>query len=370
MRAATALERAFREIGAAHEVRHVDTLEYTTPALRVVYSKAYSYAARRLPVITGWLYDAFDEPWRHAPLREAFDRLNTKRFVTLLRNYKPDLAVCTHFLPAEILSALAESDTLAIPYFVVVTDFDVHAMWLSRHCEQYFLATDEARAHLETLGISAERITVTGIPIDPLFSAPKDKSEMRRKYGLEEGRPTILVSGNRLRLTALEIIITSLATVQSGAQAIVICGPRAEVCSRVKQRADRLSIGSSVNFKIEGFVQNMDELMTASDLLVGRPGGLLTAEALASGLVFVIVNPIPGQEERNADYLLEENAAIRCNDLSVLAYKIERLLSDPRRFEVMKKNVARIARSRAAFDVIDTLLRLTNTRGVSAASAS
>src|ERR1700686_2206461 len=107
LRAGAALEHAFQEIGEEHEVRHIDTLDYGTAALRGVYSKAYSYAARRLPVITGWLYDAFDEPWRHAPLRQAFDRLNTKRFAALLRNYKPDVAGCTHFLPAEILSALA-----------------------------------------------------------------------------------------------------------------------------------------------------------------------------------------------------------------------------------------------------------------------
>src|SRR5258706_3035950 len=131
MRAATALERAFLEIGAAHQVRHLDTLEYTTRALRGVYSKAYSYAARHLPTVTGWLYDAFDQPGRDAPLRLAFNRLNARRFVTMLRNQTPDIVVCTHFLPAEILSWLTASRRLAIRYAVVVTDFDVHAIWLS-----------------------------------------------------------------------------------------------------------------------------------------------------------------------------------------------------------------------------------------------
>ena len=131
----------------------------------------------------------------------------------------------------------------------------------------------------------------------------------------------------------------------------------------------RVSWRSSVKFTLVGFVDDIDELMSASDLLVGRPGGLLTAEALASGLVFVIVSPIPGQEERNADYLLEENAAIRCNDPTLLAYKIERLLSDQSRSEFVKKNVARIARPRAAFNVVDKLLRLANTRGISAPDA-
>src|SRR5947209_12486890 len=115
-RAATALEHAFLEIGAGHEVRHVDTLKHATTLSRVVYSKAYSYAARHLPAVTGWLYNAFDQPWRQAPLRLAFDRLNTRRFVSMLRNYKPDIAICTHFLPAEILSSLTNSHRLAIRY--------------------------------------------------------------------------------------------------------------------------------------------------------------------------------------------------------------------------------------------------------------
>ena len=369
-RAAAALEHAFLEIGVGHEVRHLDTLKHATALSRVVYSKAYSYAARHLPAVTGWLYNAFDRPWRQAPLRLAFDRLNTRRFVTMLRNYKPDIAICTHFLPAAILSWLASSHQLTIRYVVVVTDFDVHAIWLSRHCEHYFLAIDEARAHLEAFGIGADRITVTGIPIDPVFSARKGKREMRHKHGLGEGQPTILVSGSRLSLSALEKIIISLATLKRAVQVVVTCGRRAEVLTRVQEAAARVSIGTSVTFKIVGFMEDIDELMAASDLLVGRPGGLITAEALASGLVFVIVNPIPGQEERNADHLLEENVAIRCNDLSVLGYKIERLRNDTTRFESMKKNVARIARPRAAFDVVDTLLRLRDMRSVSAAGAS
>jgi processive 1,2-diacylglycerol beta-glucosyltransferase len=370
MRAAAALERAFLEIGAAHQVRNLDTLEYTTPVLRGVYSKAYSYAARHLPTVTGWLYDAFDRPGRDAPLRLAFNRLNARRFVTMLRNHSPDIAVCTHFLPAEILSWLTASRQLTIRYAVVVTDFDVHAMWLSRYCEHYFVATDEARTHVEALGVVPDRITATGIPIDPVFSARKDKREMRRKHGLDGGRPTILVSGGRLDLGAAEKIMTSLAALPRKVQVVVMCGRQEEARKRMQQIATRLSAKTSVTFKIVGFVEHIDELMAASDLLVGRPGGLTTAEALASGLVFVIVNPIPGQEERNADHLLEESAAIRCNDPSVLAYKIERLLGDTPRFESMKKNVARIARPRAAFDVVDTVLHLGDRSRFFAAGAS
>ena len=107
-----------------------------------------------------------------------------------------------------------------------------------------------------------------------------------------------------------------------------------------------------------GYTKAMDEYMTASDLIVGKPGGLTTCEALAKGLVFVVVNPIPGQEERNSDHLLEEGVAIRCNNLPVLAYKIDRLLDDAARFARMQENARRLARPRAAFDIVEKLLTL------------
>jgi processive 1,2-diacylglycerol beta-glucosyltransferase len=104
---------------------------------------------------------------------------------------------------------------------------------------------------------------------------------------------------------------------------------------------------SDVAVKVVGYTSEMHELMAASDILLGKPGGLTTSEALANGLVFVIVNPIPGQEERNSDHLLEEGVAVRCNNLPVLAYKIDRLLDDPRKFAVMHANATRLARPRA-----------------------
>jgi processive 1,2-diacylglycerol beta-glucosyltransferase len=106
-----------------------------------------------------------------------------------------------------------------------------------------------------------------------------------------------------------------------------------------------------------GYTTEMDEYMSASDLILGKPGGLTTSEALAKGLVFVIVNPIPGQEERNSDHLLEEGVAIRCNNLPALAFKIDRLLDDGRRLEEMRKNVRRLARPDAATEIVSELLR-------------
>ena len=204
LRAAQAIERAFAETGGAKEVRHVDTLDYTNPLFRNLYSKAYIEMVNKTPEVLGWLYDHLDKPWKHERRRLAFDKLNTRPFVKLLESYRPEIAICTHFLPAEIISWLKSKEKLATRQAIVVTDFDVHAMWLCRHYEHYFVALDETRVHLESLGVPAAKITVSGIPIDPVFARPKDKAEMRAKHGLEPDRTTILVSAGGFGVGPIE----------------------------------------------------------------------------------------------------------------------------------------------------------------------
>src|SRR6185295_4537825 len=225
---------------------------------------------------------------------------------------------------------------------IVVTDFDVHAMWLCHHYEQYFVAIDEARVYLEVLGIPAGKITVSGIPIDPVFAERKDKHEMRRKHGLAADRTTILLSAGGFGVGSVDALIAALLPLQHRAQIVAICGRNEELRERLAGEAARLKPDANVLVKPFGYTKDMDELMTASDLVLGKPGGLTTCEALAKGLVFVIVNPIPGQEERNSDHLLEAVVGIRCNNLPTMSYKLDRLLSDPERFKTMQANSLRM----------------------------
>jgi processive 1,2-diacylglycerol beta-glucosyltransferase len=230
-----------------------------------------------------------------------------------------------------------------------VTDFDVHALWLCRHYEQYFVALDETRAHLEKLGIPPNKLTVTGIPIDPVFALEKDKREMRLKHGLAPDKITILVSAGGFGVGKIEDLWTCLSEIQNDAQVLVLCGRNEELRKKLAKLGARNSIG---------YTTQMDELMSASDILLGKPGGLTTSEALAKGLAFVIVNPIPGQEERNSDHLLEEGVAIRCNNLPVLAYKVGQLLNDGERLARMQNHARRLGRPNAARDIVHKLLEL------------
>jgi len=358
LRAAEALEKAFRATAGDIEVQHLDVLNYTNKLFRHLYSKAYIDLVNKMPEVPGWIYDRFDKPWKNERRRLALDKLNTRPFVKVLREYQPDMIVCTHFLPAEIVSWLRAKERIASRQAIVVTDFDVHAMWLCHHYEQYFVAIDEARVYLEVLGIPAGKITVSGIPIDPVFAERKDKHEMRRKHGLAADRTTILLSAGGFGVGSMEPLIAALLNLQTSSQIVAVCGRNVELKQRLTKLAARLSTDAQVIIKPFGYTREMDELMTASDLVLGKPGGLTTSEALAKGLVFVIVNPIPGQEERNSDHLLEAGAGIRCNNLPTLAYKLDRLLSDRRRFAEMQRNTRKLARPQAASEIVRKLYEL------------
>ena len=360
IRAAQALEKAFNQLEPTLEVRHLDVLDYTNKLFRHLYSKAYIELVNKMPEVPGWMYDKLDKPWKNERRRLALDKLNTRPLVRLLRDYQPDFIVCTHFLPAEIVSWLRAKERLASRQAIVVTDFDVHAMWLVHHYEQYFVAIDEARVYLEALGIPVSKVTVTGIPIDPVFAKKKNKLEMRQKHGLDNERITILLSAGGFGVGSVEPLIASLKAIEHKVQVVAICGRNEELRKRLLKSANNLAAGGNLLIHPVGYTQEMDEYMSASDIVLGKPGGLTTSEALAKGLAFVVVNPIPGQEERNSDHLLEAGVAIRCNNLPTLSYKLNNLLADSSRLARMQTASRKLGRPDAASDIARRVFRLSD----------
>lgn len=349
--AAESLKKAFEIKRLASEVRHEDTLAHTNPLFRRLYGKSYLDLVAAAPEVLGWMYDQMDEPWKNEKRRLFLEKLNTQYLVKMVREYDPDWIVCTHFLPAEIVSDLKAKGKLKCPQAIVVTDFDMHALWLCRNYEHYFVALDETRAYLQTLGFPQDKISVSGIPIAPIFSEEKSKSEMREKYGLEAETPTVILSLGGFGVGKIDTLLDPLRSVKRPMQVLAMCGKNEEL----KKKLEAANADGPVKIIPVGYTTEMDEYMSASDLIVGKPGGLTTCEALAKGLVFVIVNPIPGQEERNSDHLLENGAAIRSNNPATLGYKIERLLNDPERLAAMRNNALAFARPAAAFEIADKL---------------
>lgn len=356
VRAGEALAKAFKAKDPAAEVLHADALNYASPLMRNLYAKTYINMVNQAPTLLGWLYDETDVPWRGEQRRTAFDRINTLPLMRFINKCNPDLIVCTHFLPATIVSWLKGRGRISARHAIVVTDMDVHAMWLCRYYDHYFTAIEEARQHLVKLGGRADKITVSGIPIDPQFARPIDKQVARKALGLNADAPVILLSAGGFGVGRMHEILDQLAEMEHPAQVLAMCGKNEKLKDEVSELAARLNARTNINVIPVGFTDAMHDYMSAADLLVGKPGGLTTSEALAKGLIMVVVNPIPGQEERNSDHLLEEGAAIRCNNLPALAYKIDRLLDDPARMQAMRANVARLARPHAAEEIAATLL--------------
>ncbi len=362
LRAAEAIEKAFKARHATAEIKNIDVLNYTNPLFRRLYGKAYLDMVNRMPEVLGWMYDSLDKPWENERRRLALDRLNTQPLIKFLKEYEPDIAVCTHFLPAEIISWLTAKGKISFPQAIVVTDFDAHALWLCHFYERYFVALEETKIHLAKVGIPANKIIVSGIPIDPIFSEPKDKVAMREKHGLATDKLTILVSAGGFGVGNIENLLFALSDLQTPSQILAICGRNEEMKTKLERAAKEKLNNERVIFKSIGFTKEMDELMSASDLIVGKPGGLTTSEALAKNLIFCIVNPIPGQEERNSDHLLEKGCAIKCNNLPVLAYKIDELVKDEKRFAQMKINVSIFARPNAASEIVTEIISIADSR--------
>jgi processive 1,2-diacylglycerol beta-glucosyltransferase len=359
VRAAQALEKAFSARGDCL-VEHIDALQYVSKLFQRIYDKAYISMVRRAPELMGVLYDRTDQPWHHPRRRLALDRLNTGPMIRLLKRIQPDLCVATHFLPAEIIAWLIAKRKLRAHNAIVVTDYDVHAMWLCRTVDRYYVAIDEAKEYLARIGVPPEKLLVTGIPVDPLFAAPVSRSDARKQLGLDATATVILISAGGYGIGPVEQLVKDLLGLQRPWQIVAIAGKSEQTKKRLEEmarEAGKLQSGSPRLCAV-GFTTEMDKYMAAADLMVGKAGGLTTSEALARGLPMALIEPIPGQEERNADHLLEAGAAIRCNNLPAAAWKIAALLDDAGRFARMIDVTRGLGKPGAAARIAEDAIRL------------
>ena len=353
IKAAAALEKTFAADEKVGEVINNDALQYTNKLFRDFYSTFYTSLVKSAPNFLGWWYKTSDEPWRTDAMRHRIDRLNTKPLVRFIRAFDPHITVCTHFMPAGIISHLIATEQLQAQLSIVVTDYDFHAMWLSRSFHRYFVAIDETKAYLQMLGIPTDRITVSGIPIDPVFDKPIDRTQECASLGLDPTKPILLLSAGALGVSPTDFILEQLLSLSNRAQILVVCGRDEELKRRVEQRVQN---HQNLAIRVFGYTDEMHRWMKTADLFIGKPGGLTTAEAVASGLPMCVFNPIPGQEERNCDHLLEEGIAVKCNDLINLPFKISMLLDDPARMARMRQQALRFAKPDAAQTVVRTLI--------------
>ena len=361
MRAAEAVELALKQLAPDAVVQNVDILTLTNAVFRRVYGKAYLDLVNHAPHLLGLMYDLLDRPHKeHAGDRLLYlvQKLNLSKVIDLIEDGKWDAVVHTHFLPAQILTKLRKAGRAPMPHMVVTTDFETHKLWVHEPVEQYTTATEEGAAYLESYGVPAKTITTTGIPIHPLFSEDKGRDACLKSQGLKGDRPIVLQMAGGFGVGPIEKLFKGVLSIDTPLEVAVVCGKN----EALKKKLEKLKPPSQHRVKVIGFTKQMDELLTVADLVLTKPGGLTTSEVLAKGCAMAIVNPIPGQESRNSDFLLENGAAIKINNIATMPLKLAAVLGDRKRLDSLKANAGKLGKPRAAFRIAEMALKLADGR--------
>jgi processive 1,2-diacylglycerol beta-glucosyltransferase len=355
MRAAQAICAHADEYHPGVEAVHVDVMNFVSSGFRKLYTDFYIKLVNKAPALWGYLYHATNEAKPDSSrekMRRALERLNTSALLTEIARVKPDAIVCTHFLPAEILSRLIRKHGFTCPVWVQVTDFDLHRMWVHEHMAGYFAANEEVAFRMRAQGIAASAISVTGIPIMPVFGAPLERAVCAAEFGLDPLRTTILLMGGGAGLGSLDTVAASLLALDDRFQLIVLAGKNAAALEALKA----LALRHPGRLLPQGFTDKVERLMACADLVITKPGGLTTSECLAMGLPMIVNAPIPGQEERNADYLLEQGVAMKAFDSVTLEFRVRHLLDNPAKLADLREKARALGRADAAQAVLAVVL--------------
>ncbi|MBI5017976.1 MAG: galactosyldiacylglycerol synthase [Deltaproteobacteria bacterium] len=355
VRAAEALCAAAHRWHSGVEAVHVDVMDLVPRLFRKVYAESYLHVVEHHPALWGYLYEKTDHRRKDSKLQrlqEALERLNTRHFASMLARERPDAVICTHFLPAQLLSRLIWQGEFFRPVWVQVTDFDIHALWVHPHLSGYFAACDEVAWRMADRGIDRAAVTVTGIPILPAFGEPLSRVECAAELGLDPARTTLLMMSGGAGIGGLDALAERLLGLAGDFQVVALAGRNERLLADLQALA-ALHPG---RLSPLGFTRTVERVMAASDLAITKPGGLTTSECLAMGLPMVVVSPIPGQEERNADYLLENGAALKAHDAAGLEFRVRDLLARPERLAELSRNAKALGRPDAARAVLARVL--------------
>lgn len=354
IRAAEALHRTAPLTRLPIRTEHYDVLDFTSKIFKKLYSETYLLMVNRAPELWGYLYEQSErKPYEKKGIIKSFDRLNYKRYLNTLRELEPDAIICTHFLPYISVSSELRKNNITAPVFAVTTDFDIHQLWVDPIIERYFVYNEESAWQLQSKKVPAEKITVAGIPIMPEFQSKRKQKNVRVKLGINPNQFTVLVLSGGFGIGRVKEIVEQTATTLSEFDGInfnllIVCGKNSKVQTEIQE----LELPKNITPHIYGFIDNMHEFMDASDLLISKAGGLTSSEAIAKSLPILIVDPIPGQESRNTDMIVEHGAGWKAINLPNLSYKLQQILNTRTVLNQARKATQQLAKPDAAMTVL------------------
>ena len=360
VRAGDALMDAAHIYFSGTEIHHEDILNFTSPLFKKLYNDVYVSLVAASPEFWGYLYNRAGHGQtskKKSLLVKLFDQINYKKYLRVINELRPDAILCTHFLPYLAIADKIQSTGWNIPFFVATTDYDVHPLWIHPAVRRYYAASDESAWTICSFGIPSEKIITTGIPIMPQFARHSTQRTARAALNLPEKMFTIMVLSGGYGIGIIDKLVPSVAEFlhsfpKKRFQLLIVCGKNRKLFGALSH----ISYPANVSVKLYPFVQNIDELMSASDLLITKSGGLTVSEALAKHLPMIIFDPIPGQEARNAYYLLEHGAAMSAFNFPNLHYKVQTLIFHPDQLQAMRNAAGQIAHPDAAHDILKDLL--------------
>jgi processive 1,2-diacylglycerol beta-glucosyltransferase len=326
-----------------------DSLDSTPLLFKKSYTGIYFYAVKYISNLWGWSYEILDHAAVYAlirPLRSFSNWLNGRKLLARVIQEAPEVIICTHFFTAELFATAKKKGQLKSKLITVITDFLPHTFWVNEGTDVYWVMGSDGAENLMRRGVPHAMIRPLGIPIDDAFKPQNKKNVLRKKYGFSEGRLTLLLTSGSFGFGPHEAILKELEAFKDRIQCFVVCGNNAEL----KTTLENNKFGFPLH--VYGFVSFMDELMETSDLLIAKTGGATTSESLAKGLPMVVLEPIPGQETRNADVLKNNRAAFFMVLPEQIKPIIQTILENPVILEEKRRNIAALAKPNATQDLV------------------
>ena len=350
--AARAIEQAIRIEHPEAEILTIDSFQYLNPILARMVDRLYLSVIQKLPELWDHLYDNPEVVEQTDWLRRLLHRYDSPRLEALLREFQPEVIACTQAFPCGLVADYKKQRNIHTPLVGVITDFLPHAYWLHELVDAYVVASEESRQWLIDRRVETQRVHTFGIPIDPVFAESPSVQLIRRRLQLADGIPTILLMGGGQGLGPMLEAVKALDSVRRPLQILVVTGTNEKLYHRLITMVPRLKH----TVQIFGHVEFISDLMSVASFIITKPGGLTTSEALAKGLPIVVLNPIPGQEVKNAHFLTRAGVATEAASPEELPQVVATLLSDSPLLESMRSHAGRLGKPRSALESAQLLL--------------
>ena len=349
--ATIAIEKALRILKPDIEIKNINGFNYTNPIVEKIISKAYMGVIRKTPEVWEYLYDNPKIVRSTRRIKEAIHKSNQKKLRTLLNEFKPDFVACSQAFPCGMVADYKKRNSLEVPLMAVLTDYAPHAYWLYDKIDHFIVSNQESRQRFMREGIKEERIKILGIPIDPKFAENKNREKLAKELGLDLSLPVILVMGGGQGLGPVKKMIKSFKKIKENFQILVVAGTN----KKLLKWLNKCKLPNKKLIPL-GYVDNIDEIMSVSTLLITKPGGITSAEALSKGLPMIIMHPIPGQEANNTQYLLRQDVAIKVDTVEQLDRELSELLSKRESLSNMRRCAKAISFPESALNIAELIL--------------